>query len=120
MFFKYKFVEELKPSPLVQCVRDSVLPVRNQLYVLIFAEKDTNFEINKAIENGASKIICEKDLDINIPYEKVENTTEYEKEYKKEILASVSPFRTENNFNCYWNNCGCSFNTCIFYVIYIL
>lgn len=36
--------------------------------------------INKAIENGASKIICEKDLDINIPYEKVNNTSEYQKQ----------------------------------------
>lgn len=36
--------------------------------------------IDKAIENGASKIICEKDLDIDIPYEKVEDTTRYQNE----------------------------------------
>ncbi|MGM9877792.1 MAG: UDP-N-acetylmuramoyl-L-alanyl-D-glutamate--2,6-diaminopimelate ligase [Bacilli bacterium] len=36
--------------------------------------------IEKAIEKGAEKIICEKDLDIDIPYEKVENTTQYQKE----------------------------------------
>lgn len=36
--------------------------------------------IEKAIEKGAEKIICEKDLDINIPYEKVKDTTQYQKE----------------------------------------
>ena len=35
--------------------------------------------INKAIENGASKIICEKDLDIDIPYIKVDDTAEYQR-----------------------------------------
>ena len=39
--------------------------------------------IDKAIENGASEIICEKDLDIDIPYIKVDDTSEYQ----REILA---------------------------------
>ena len=33
--------------------------------------------INNAIENGASAIICEKDIDVNVPYTKVENTDTY-------------------------------------------
>ena len=33
--------------------------------------------IYEAINNGASKIISEKDLDINIPYIKVDDTKEY-------------------------------------------
>ncbi len=46
--------------------------------------------IDSAIEKGASKIISEKDLDINVPYEKVKDTSEYlkdilNKEYGKEI-----------------------------------
>ena len=35
--------------------------------------------IDKAIENGASEIICEKDLDIDIPYKKVNDSSEYQK-----------------------------------------
>lgn len=40
--------------------------------------------IDKAISNGASHIICEKDIDVNIPYTKVEDTSEYQ----KNILAN--------------------------------
>lgn len=36
--------------------------------------------IEKAIENGATKIICEKDINFDIPYEKVENTDLYLRE----------------------------------------
>ena len=46
--------------------------------------------IDKAIQNGASKIICEKDLDIDIPYLKVDDTSEYQRnilanDYSKQI-----------------------------------
>ena len=37
--------------------------------------------IDKAIENGASKIICEKDIDVSVPYEKVNNSEEWLKDY---------------------------------------
>ena len=36
--------------------------------------------IESAIKNGASKIICEKDIDFDIPYEKVEDTNVYLRE----------------------------------------
>lgn len=36
--------------------------------------------IENAIKNGASKIICEKDIDFDIPYEKVEDTDKYLRE----------------------------------------
>lgn len=36
--------------------------------------------IDKAIENGASEIICENDLNIDIPYIKVKDTSEYQRE----------------------------------------
>ena len=36
--------------------------------------------IDKAIANGASEIICEKDLDIDVPYIKVKDTSKYLKE----------------------------------------
>ena len=36
--------------------------------------------IESAIKNGASKIICEKDIDFDIPYEKVEDTDKYLRE----------------------------------------
>ena len=45
--------------------------------------------IDKAIENGASEIICEKDLDIDIPYTKVKDTTEYEKELLQKEYKDV-------------------------------
>ena len=35
--------------------------------------------IDKAISNGASHIICEKDLDISVPYTKVNDSSEYQK-----------------------------------------
>ena len=46
--------------------------------------------INNAIENGASAIICEKDIDVNVPYTKVDNTDTYLRkilndEYGKDI-----------------------------------
>ncbi len=46
--------------------------------------------INNAIENGAKAIICEKDIDVNISYTKVENTDTYLRkilndEYGKDI-----------------------------------
>lgn len=36
--------------------------------------------IESAIKNGASKIICEKDIDFDVPYEKVEDTDKYLRE----------------------------------------
>ncbi|MDY6071387.1 MAG: UDP-N-acetylmuramoyl-L-alanyl-D-glutamate--2,6-diaminopimelate ligase [Bacilli bacterium] len=36
--------------------------------------------IESAIKNGASKIICEKDIDFDIPYEEVEDTDKYLRE----------------------------------------
>ena len=36
--------------------------------------------IESAIKNGASKIICEKDIDYDIPYEKVDDTDKYLRE----------------------------------------
>jgi len=45
--------------------------------------------IDKAIENGASEIICEKDLDIDIPYTKVNDTSEYEKELLKKEYGDI-------------------------------
>ena len=45
--------------------------------------------IDNAIENGASEIICEKDLDIDIPYIKVDDTNEYEKKLLKKEYKDV-------------------------------
>ena len=45
--------------------------------------------IDNAIENGASKIICEKDLDIDIPYKKVKDSSEYEKELLKKEYGDI-------------------------------
>ena len=45
--------------------------------------------IDKAILNGASKIISEKDLDISIPYEKVEDTSLYLKETLKKEYSDI-------------------------------
>ena len=46
--------------------------------------------IDSAIKNGASHIICEKDIDVSVPYTKVENTDTYlreilNKEYGNDI-----------------------------------
>ena len=46
--------------------------------------------IDSAIKNGASHIICDKDIDVSVPYTKVENTDTYlreilNKEYGNDI-----------------------------------
>lgn len=70
---------------------DSRKVVKGQTFVAIKGlTVDGHDFIDKAIENGATKIICEKDLEQDIEYEKVDDTSEYLKEilvrdYKKTI-----------------------------------
>ena len=45
--------------------------------------------IDKAIENGAKQIICEKDLNISVPYIKVENSDLYLKEKLHEEYGNI-------------------------------
>ena len=60
---------------------DSRKVMKGQTFIAIKGlTVDGHDYIDKAIANGASEIICEKDLDIGIPYTKVDNTSEYEKE----------------------------------------
>lgn len=45
--------------------------------------------IENAIQKGATHIICEKDLDIDIPYTKVDNSSEYQKEILKKEYGNI-------------------------------
>ncbi len=70
---------------------NSKLVQKGQVFVAIKGHTVDGHEyIEEAIKNGASKIISEKDLNISVPYEKVEDTKKYlddilVKEYKNEI-----------------------------------
>lgn len=70
---------------------DSRLVKKGQTFIALKGlTVDGHDFIKSAIENGASKIISEKDIDVNVPLMKVENTFEYLKkvlvdEYSKEI-----------------------------------
>lgn len=60
---------------------DSRKVTKGQTFVAIKGlTVDGHDYIDKAIANGASEIICEKDLDIDIPYIKVKDTSKYLKE----------------------------------------
>lgn len=76
---------------MIRYETNSKLIKDGQIFVAINGNTvDGHDYIEEAIKNGAIKIICEKDLEINIPYEKVNNTKEYLKnklvnEYSNEI-----------------------------------
>ncbi len=61
---------------------DSKKVKKGQVFVAIKGYTvDGHDYIEEAIQNGASKIVGEKDLKLSIPYEKTENTEEYLKEH---------------------------------------
>ncbi len=61
---------------------DSRKIVKGDIFVAIKGHNvDGHDFIDKAIENGATKIICEKEIDVDIPYEKVDNSEEWLKNY---------------------------------------
>ena len=69
---------------------DSRKVMKGQTFIAIKGlTVDGHDYIDKAIENGASEIICEKDLDIDIPYTKVDDTSEYEKELLKKEYGDI-------------------------------
>ena len=69
---------------------DSRILQKGQIFVPIkgLTVDGHNF-IDQAIENGASKVISEKDLNISIPYEKVSNTELYLKENLKKDYGKI-------------------------------
>ena len=69
---------------------DSRILEKGQIFVAIKGlTVDAHNFIDQAIEKGASKIICEKDIDKDIPYEKVKDTTKYLKEALKKDYGSI-------------------------------
>ncbi len=73
---------------MIKYEHDSRKVINGQTFVAIKGlTVDGHDYINKAIENGASHIICEKELDINIPYTVVENSEEY---LKKQLVLEYS------------------------------
>lgn len=69
---------------------DSRKVKKGQIFVAIKGlTVDGHDYIEDAIKNGASKIICEKDIDIDIPYVIVEDTNKYLKEHLKEEYSYI-------------------------------
>lgn len=76
---------------MIKYETNSKLIQKGQIFVAIKGHTvDGHDYINEAIKNGASKIICEKEINSSIPYEIVNDTNEYLKnvlvaEYSDEI-----------------------------------
>ena len=76
---------------MIKYETNSKLIQKGQIFVAIKGHTvDGHNYINEAIKNGASKIICEKEINSSIPYEIVNDTNEYLKnvlvaEYSDEI-----------------------------------
>ena len=69
---------------------DSRKVQKGQIFIAIKGlTVDGHDYIDKAIENGASKIICEKDINVNIPYEKVDDTEKYLKNTLKKEYGDI-------------------------------
>lgn len=69
---------------MIKYETNSKLIKEGQIFVAIKGHTvDGHDYIEEAIKNGASKIICEKEINLNIPYEKVNDT----KEYLKNVLV---------------------------------
>ena len=67
---------------MIKYETNSKLVKEGQIFVAITGNTvDGHNFIKEAIKNGASKIICEKEIKENIPYEMVKNTKEYLKEH---------------------------------------
>jgi len=70
---------------MIKYETNSKLIKEGQIFVAIVGNTvDGHDYINDAINNGASKVIGEKDLNLSVPYEKVNDT----KEYLKEVLVN--------------------------------
>lgn len=69
---------------------DSRKVKKGQTFIAIKGiSSDGHDYIKKAIENGANKIICEKDIDENIEYLKVNDSSEYQKELLKKEYGDI-------------------------------
>ncbi len=70
---------------MIKYETNSKLIQKGQIFVALKGHTvDGHDYIDEAIKNGASKVIGEKDLKLDIPYEKVANT----EEYLKKVLVS--------------------------------
>jgi len=70
---------------MIKYETNSKLVKNGQVFVCIVGNTvDGHNYIDEAIKNGASKVIGEKDLNLSIPYKKVNNT----KEFLKEVLVN--------------------------------
>ena len=70
---------------MIKYETNSKLIQKGQIFVAIKGHTvDGHDYINEAIKNGASKIICEKEINSSIPYEIVNDT----KEYLKNVLVA--------------------------------
>ena len=74
---------------------DSRLVEKGQTFVALKGfTVDGHDYIDKAIENGATNIICEKDINVSVPYTKVKDTNEWLKEtLKKEYGKNISKLK---------------------------
>lgn len=70
---------------MIKYETNSKLIKEGQIFVALVGNTvDGHDYIEEAIKNGASKVVGEKDLELSVPYEKVNDT----KEYLKEVLVN--------------------------------
>ena len=74
---------------MIKYETDSRLVTKGKTFVAIKGYTvDGHDYINQAIENGATFIISEKDLDITVPYLKVKDTEKYIEQKLEEEYSS--------------------------------
>ena len=75
---------------MIRYETNSKLVRKDQIFVAITGNTvDGHNYIEEAIKNGASKIVGEKDLNLNIPYEKVQDTKKYLNEKLVEECSTI-------------------------------
>jgi len=75
---------------MIKYETNSKLVQKDQIFVAITGNTvDGHNYIEEAIKNGASKIVGEKDLNLNIPYEKVQDTKKYLNEKLVEECSTI-------------------------------
>ncbi len=79
---------------MIKYETNSKLVTEGQTFVAIKGNTvDGHDYIEEAIKNGAQKIICEKDINVSIPYEKVEDTKEF---LKNALVKEYSKYINDN------------------------
>ena len=81
---------------------NSKLVQKGQTFIALVGHTvDGHDYIEEAIKNGASKVVGQKDLNLSVPYEKVNDTNKYLKEVLTEDMLTHIVINGINNESLY-------------------